>query len=152
VGDMAHPTAFAGLDRFSLHPPPSAAAAILTALAPLDTVAIPTTPAQIAQILVDLQTPDGALSNAVFLRASFDATSGTLTGTVKASNDAMYAPLRQTIRDTIDGIIGPVADDLSFIEPVFPAMRPDPQVDAAAAPVLTRSVGADRLRTLQATW
>jgi metal-dependent amidase/aminoacylase/carboxypeptidase family protein len=152
VGEMAHPTAFAGRDRFLLHPPPAAADALLTALAPLNTVAFPTSPAQIAQILLDLQTPDGPLSTSVFLRAGFDPASGALTGTVKAADDAMYASLRHTIRQAIDGVIGPAANDLTFPEPTFPAMRPDPRVDADAAPILARSIGAGRLRTLHATW
>jgi metal-dependent amidase/aminoacylase/carboxypeptidase family protein len=130
------------------------AAQLKASLAAIGTVAIPRTPAEIAQALAAMQDSTGPFASFVFLSQSSTLTAGSLVirGSIKASSNAMYPALRQAVRDAASHVLDLAAYTLTFVDPSFPSMTSDPRVSANAAAMLARAVGDAHVLTLRTSW
>jgi metal-dependent amidase/aminoacylase/carboxypeptidase family protein len=160
VGTIAQGAVFAGLDSFTLeltgeHATQEVAQRLMTSFARLGTVVPLKKPEQVAPYLADIQRPDGPYATAIYMNPKISSSEDNqrifVRGTVKASSDAMYPQLRQSVRETVERELGSTGYQLSFRDAPFPSMVSDPQVTAEATPTLAQAVGEGNVLTLHAT-
>lgn len=148
VGSIAYGAALAGHDSFQIQltgPNASAALAqqIAGALAPIGTTRPPSDLAGIDELIDGIQRPDGPYATSIYLRARAvtDRDPIAVAGSIKASNDELFAPTRAEIEQVAEQEAGPGNYELRFDPGPFPSMHGDPDVTAQTLPALTAAIG-----------
>ncbi|MEV0900441.1 amidohydrolase [Actinoplanes sp. NPDC049802] len=111
----------------------------------IGTVRRPSTPADLEQLMADLQTPDGPLARFVFVQAQ--ASEGTVRVSSRCWPEHRYTDVRAEIGRRARAV-GPATVD--FPADPFPAMIAPPREGRALERHLRRTLGAERVTALHA--
>jgi amidohydrolase len=121
---------------------PAAAVRLAARINALGTVSRPTTPADLEQVVADIQLPDGPLAGFVFMAAQVSGAEVRVS--YRCWPERRYLEVRRAIRQLAG------AATVSFPGDPFPAMAPPVRETAALQRYLHRTVGRDRTRVAHA--